>query len=243
MSFMAGVRCFTDAVPLVRRKNLRHFVWLPLIVSFAVILPGVFYGLSMADDAVVWMMSHIPDWLSFLDVILTPLLYLLGVLISAWLFSFLAIIVGSPFLGILSARTEDVFFQTRHVDERKWWQAVAPTLLRELRKLGYHIPRLLLVFLFTLIPLINTVSPIVWFVFGAWIMAVQFMDYPVENRIQDFKVCINKLKKHRTFALGFGACASLALSIPLLNFVAIPVCVVGGTLAWNRMDQESPGNR
>jgi CysZ protein len=98
---------------------------------------------------------------------------------------------------------------------------------------------LLLVFVITLIPVINLASPAIWLLFGAWTMAVQFVDYPTENRQQPFRETLDKLKSNRAAALTFGLCATGALMIPLVNFLLIPVAVAGGTVLWRTLEQNS----
>ena len=76
---------------------------------------------------------------------------------------------------------------------------------------------------------------------GAWTLAVQFADYPLENRGRPFRDTLTLLRANRAAALGFGACATLALAVPLVNFLLVPVAVAGGTLLWLRLDaQENP---
>ncbi len=111
---------------------------------------------------------------------------------------------------------------------------------REGRKLLYHLPRLLIVATLSVIPFINTFAPLLWLVFGAWTLAVQFADYPAENRGLPFADTLERLRRQRWTALGFGACATVALAIPVLNFLLVPVAVAGGTLLWQRTRPSEP---
>ena len=71
-------------------------------------------------------------------------------------------------------------------------------------------------------------------------MAVQFCDFPVENRQRPFQETLSALRRERTAALGFGLCTAVVLAIPLLNFVLIPVAVSGGTLLWQNLQRAQP---
>ncbi len=226
MSLGLGIENFFNGLSLVTKPHVRPFVVLPAAVSLAVIIAGLWLGFSYINDLSDWLVAHLPGWLSFLEWLLVPLLYLAGILIGAWLFGLLAAIVGSPFLGELSMRVD----RPSNPPQRTWWQEIVPALRRELRKLAYHLPRLLLLLIVSIIPVINVVSPFLWLGFGAWMMAVQFCDYSTENRGADFRSTLAKLKQHRASALGFGLCTTVAMSIPLLNFLVAPVAVVGGTL-------------
>ena len=161
---------------------------------------------------------------------------------GAWLFGLLAVLIASPFLGAFSMALERVRYGTAQEVETSIWTDIGASITRELRKLLYYLPRLLAVFLITLIPVVNLVAPAIWLLFGAWTMAVQFVDYPTENRQRPFQETLTLLKSNRAAALTFGLCATGALMIPLLNFLLIPVAVAGGTLLWRSLNESGqPG--
>lgn len=236
MSLARGIRCFAEGSRLARAPGLARYTWLPVLVSLVVTTAGLVVAFGYIGDLSAWLTRQLPDWLEFLSLILAPMLYLLGVLIGAWLFALLAVIIASPFLGDLSIEVERRGFGSGPEHVPSIWASAAGAIGRELRKLGYHLPRLLLVFLLTLIPVLNAAAPFLWFLFGAWTMAVQFCDYPNENRGRPFRDTVALLKQHRAAALGYGGCAALALAIPLLNFLLIPVAVAGGTVLWRQLE-------
>ncbi len=237
MSLGVGLRAFTDALSLAREPGIARFIWWPALISLVVIGSSLGLLFSQVDAGVAWILSHLPSWLSFLEWILAPLAYVLGVLVGALLFSYAATLIASPFLGLLSARVQRHVTGTDPTSGLGVLATIPAALGRELRKLVYHLPRALLVFLLTLLPVVNLVAPVIWFAFGAWIMAVQFGDYAPENEDVDFRTTLATLKQHRAAALGFGAPAALAMAIPLINVVAVPVAVIGGTLLWCRLRQ------
>ena len=225
MGLLQGIRCFADGFATALDRKHRHFVYLPAGLSLLIISVGLWIGFTYVTDLADYLVSLLPGWLSFLEWILAPLLYLIGMLAGAWLFGFLAAIIGAPFLGELTLRVDGAALQ-----DIPWWHQIWPTLRRELRKLRYHLPRLAALLLLGLVPVVNAIAPAVWLAFGAWMMAVQFCDFYYENRGQDFLDTLDTLRANRSAALGFGVCAAFALSIPVLNFVAAPVAAVGATL-------------
>ena len=231
-----GLKAFADGLTLARHPSLRAYVWLPAGVSLAIIVAGLYIGLGYLADLTAGLVAGLPGWLSWLEVLLAPLLYLLAILIGAWSFALLAVLIASPFLGAFSLALERIRFGSAPALTTGLWTDVSRSIARELRKLGYYLPRLLVVFLLTLIPVVNLASPAIWLLFGAWTMAVQFVDYPTENRQEPFSATLAKLHANRGAALAFGACATAVLAIPLLNFLLIPVAVAGGTLLWHYLD-------
>lgn len=238
MNPATGIRSFVEGFKLVRHPALRHYTWAPVLISLVVCSTGLFFAFDYLLGLTDRWMAGLPEWLSWLDLLLKPLLYLVGTLAGAWFFGLLSVLIASPFLGAFSMALERIRFGTAPELETKIWTDISSSIMREARKLLYYLPRLLLVFLFTLIPVINLAAPFIWLLFGSWILAVQFVDYPTENRQQPFRVTLDKLKSNRAAALAFGACATGALMIPLLNFLLIPVAVAGGTLLWKAMDDD-----
>jgi CysZ protein len=230
---IAGVRIFLDGAGIAHDRRLVRYTWIPALIALVVISVGLTFAFSYLTDLSRFLIALLPEWLDFLGMVLTPLLYLLGLLIGAWLLGLLAVLAASPFLGDLSIAVERLKYPDAPAHPPDFWPGVGIALKREARKLRYHLPRLLGVCIITLIPLLNALSPFIWFFFGAWTMAVQFADYPAENRGLPFTDTLAHLRRNRALALGFGGCATLALAIPVLNFLLIPVAVAGGTLLWH----------
>ena len=237
MNPSVGISSFVEGFSLARHPGLWRYTWLPVAISLIVCVTGLYFAFDYLIGVTNRFIAGLPEWLSWLDLILTPLLYITGVLGGAWLFGLLAVLIASPFLGAFSMALERIRYGDAPEVNSQIWTDISMSLIREGRKILYHLPRLLLVFLLTLIPVINLAAPAIWLLFGAWTMAVQFVDYPTENRQQPFQQTLEKLKANRTAALAFGLCATGALMIPLLNFLLIPVAVAGGTILWRKLEQ------
>ena len=234
MSLLTGVSTFAEGVRLIRKPALLRYAWIPAVVSLLVIGLSLWLAFGYITDFSDYLVAQLPGWLGFLSFVLTPLLYLLGLLTGAWFFGLLAVLLSSPLLGDLSIAVERDVAPDSAPKAPDFLPGLALAVRRELRKLAYHLPRLLGVAILSLIPGVNVLAPLFWFVFGAWTLAVQFADYPAENRNLPFAETLARLRSRRWAALGFGACATVALAVPLLNFLLVPVAVVGGTLLWLR---------
>jgi CysZ protein len=65
--------------------------------------------------------------------------------------------------------------------------------------------------------------------FGSWMMAIQYVDYPMDNNGVSFRKMRRSLSQQRLLHLGFGGGVSLLLMVPLVNFFAMPIAVAGAT--------------
>lgn len=237
MSLALGVSCIADGARLARSRPLRRFVWAPLAASLVCVALLLGFGYAWVADVADWVVSITPAWLSWVGRVVAVLLYVLGLVVAGWLAGILAVLVASPFLGALSAGAErEQFGDAPSDDPGSFARALLGSLRREGRKLRYFLPRLLAVFLLTLVPGINVAAPGLWFVLGAWMLAVQFVDYAGENRGLDFPASVALLRANRAAAFGFGAVLAVLLAVPFAALVVIPSAVCGGAVLWRRLD-------
>jgi len=83
-----------------------------------------------------------------------------------------------------------------------------------------------------MIPGLNLLAPFAWFVFSAWLFALEYSDYPLGNCGLHFSQIRAELRQRPLLALGFGASVSICTMIPLLNFLVMPAAVAGATAWW-----------
>lgn len=111
---------------------------------------------------------------------------------------------------------------------------VPRTFSREMRKLGYFLPRAIGLFILSFIPVVNVVAAPLWLMFGVWMMAIQYIDYPADNNKMSWQDMLAWLRSKRWQSLGFGGITYLALMIPGVNVLMMPAAVAGATLFWVR---------
>ena len=109
---------------------------------------------------------------------------------------------------------------------------IIASLWRELVKISYYLPRALALLLLGVIPVINTVAPLLWLLFGTWMLAIQYVDYPMDNNRISFDRMKLLLKEQRLTPIGFGSSVLMASLIPLVNLIVMPAAVAGATLCW-----------
>jgi CysZ protein len=213
---------------MLGHKNLRLFVIVPLLVNIIIFGSLIGFGLSILDQ---W----VPESLEFIKWILWPLIGIAISLMTGYMFTSLALIIASPFNALLAEKAEELI-TGRPVDSLEGLGpallAVPRGILRELYKLLYYIPMLVFVLILTLIPGVNAISPVLWFLFGAWMMSLQFVDYPMDNHQLSFTDVKEAVRSRRVSAMGFGGVVALFASVPVLNFFVVPSAVVGATLFW-----------
>ena len=229
---MSGLGCFIGGFNLIGQPSLRRYFIAPVAINIFVLLGLLFVSYLNFEIWIENVMSLFPDWMSTLYWLVWGVALVVVVLSIAFCFVFIANVISSPFNALLSVRVEEYLTGEAPSPQGSVWSILPRTVGREIRKLLYILPRLALLFLITIIPLVNFFSPLLWIVFGGWMMVVQYTDYGADNNGVDFVDLKKKLQNRWFDALMFGVPAYLLLTIPVVNFILIPVGVAGGTKFW-----------
>jgi CysZ protein len=236
-----GAGYLVRGAKLLKHPSLRLFVLIPLLVNIVIFGGLIWYGLSYLTEMMEDWLSVIPDWLDFIKWIIWPLVGLTVSLVTGYLFTAVALIIASPFNALLAEKAEELV-TGKPVDSLEGLAAALAAMprgiLRELSKLLYYIPMAVFVLVLTFIPGLNAMAPVLWFLLGAWMMSIQFVDYPMDNHQLSFADVKEAVHSRRLSSMGFGGVVALCTGIPVVNFFVVPAAVVGATLLWcEELDQ------
>ncbi|MDA0119437.1 sulfate transporter CysZ [Vibrio sp. T11.5] len=231
----SGFGYFFYGLKLAVTPGIRQFVLLPLLANILLVGGALFYLFSHLDVWIEQLMGQLPGFISWLSYILWPLLVLTILATFSYFFSTLANFVAAPFNGLLSEKVEE-HLTGKKVNEDGMFAVVRDTpriLAREWRKLLYVLPKAIGLFILLLIPALGqTLGPVLWFGFTAWMLAIQYCDYPFDNHKVPFNEMRNNLKQKQGKAYSFGALVAIFTTVPILNLIIMPVAVCGATAIW-----------
>jgi CysZ protein len=240
-AFVKGFRCFLEGAHLVLSPTLRPFILMPLAINMVLFAALTWWVIGQFDGWLASMLSFLPDWL--VELSRGVIAFLMGLLlVMAMGVSFLPLtsLVAAPFNGLLAERAQLLLAGVAPPDE-SIPALVVRSVWRELRKLGYFLPRalgvLVLALLLSWIPLVNALVPVLTFVWGAWFMALQYLDYCEDSQQRGFESTLGLMRSQRTHSLGFGAGVMMAAMVPVLNWFVMPVAVCGATRLWVQLQQ------
>lgn len=237
-----GIRYFQRGLKSLTNPGLKRFIVLPLLLNI-ILMGGVsWWGISEISGLVDTVVEWLPSWLSWLSWILLPVAVVTLLVVVIYFFSAILNLIASPFNGLLSEALETQM-TGQPLPEESLAATIARTLARELRKLAYFIPRYLLLLVISFIPVINVASPVLWFLFGAWVLTLQYLDYAMDNNGHSFAELHQALRKQPLTTLGFGFVVAIGFMIPIVNMLVMPAAVCGATLYWvEQLKQEFPKN-
>ena len=229
---MTGLDCFLAGFSLIRQPGLRRYFVVPILINTAVLMLLAVLGYRQFGGWVDAIMGWFPDWMSAIYWVVWIIALLVVLVLVLYLFTFIANLIAAPFNAILSMKVEERLTGAPPVSHVSAWLVLPRTVVREVMKLLYVTPRLLLLLVLTLIPVVNTISPLLWIYFGAWMMAIQYTDYGADNNDVSFGELKKRLGSCRMEAVMFGLPAYLLLTVPVVNLILMPVGVAGGTRFW-----------
>lgn len=217
------------------RPGVRAFVIMPMLINLIVFSLLIWLGIYQFDILMNYVMGNLPEWLQWLDWLLWPL-FLIAFLLVGFTFSLhLALLIAAPFNGALSEAVERQLDPATTLPQSSWGdiaKGVAPAIISEAGKFAYFLARALPLTLLFFIPGINIFAPLFWVLFGAWMLALEYSDYPLSNHGLLFKTSKEVVKAKPIIAFGFGGASLFCTLIPLLNFFAMPAAVAGATIMY-----------
>ncbi|MTI14762.1 sulfate transporter CysZ [Sansalvadorimonas verongulae] len=233
-----GLEYFLTGLRRLPEPGIRAFVLIPLLVNIIVFSVMIWLATSQFSIWMDKMMAWLPEWLSFLSFIIWPLFALALAIGMFFTFTIVANLIAAPFNGFLAEKIQREL-DPNCMPEGGWKDLLAlipRTIVRELQKLLYYLPRALVLFVLSIV--LPIVGPILFTLFSAWMMGIQYCDYAADNELVNFKDMKVKLASPRLQTMMFGGAVSFCSLVPLLNLVVMPAAVIGGSYLW--VNRRSP---
>ena len=232
---LSGIGYLLKGARLLYHPKLRVFVLFPLLINILIFAGAFWFLFSSITDWIDSYIAGLPDFLSWLSYLFWPILIVSILFAFSFLFSTVANLIAAPFNGLLAEKTEYLLTNSQ-ISGGNFSDLIKdlPRIFkRELQKLAYFIPRMLFCGILFFIPVVGqTVAPFIWFVFAGWMMAIQYADFPFDNHKISFKSMKNALAKRLGKNLTFGMLISFFTTLPIVNFIIMPVAVCGATAFW-----------
>lgn len=217
---------------LLLKPGIRAFIIVPLlsnIIAFAAMVYGIY---RLAANSQFGLAEWLPSWLGFLSYLIWPVMIIFALLWIFYGFSVLGNLIAAPFNAFLSEAVEKHLgypCANSPLTFTSIIKMIIKSLFRELRKLFYSIKWWLLAFIVSFIPVINLLSLAI----AAWLIAIQYLDYPADNHGISFKKALAAIKTDKLNSLSFGGTVLFCHAIPIINFFVMPAAVCAATVLWH----------
>ena len=218
-------------IALLGSAPLRHFILIPILINIILYSIALTLGYYYIDSLIN---AFIPSWLNWLHWLLWPLFFVSFLIVGFFSFTALANLVSAPFYGKLAAKTLTLINPEAIAASE---QPISKVMLAESKRLIYILRLAIPLLVLSFIPGINLIAPLLWALFSAWSMSLEYMAYPLENAGILFIEQKQLIKSIRWGALSFGGIAVLGLSIPIINIIIAPAAVIAATIYVDEMSQ------
>ncbi|WAL60787.1 EI24 domain-containing protein [Thermocoleostomius sinensis] len=196
------------------------------------------WAISLPNWLTTWNV-HLPLWLKALPDwgvaafiwLLRGLLTLVLLFVTGFIFLQFGVLLGAPWYGKLSEEIEMLRTGQMVLIEVNPAVEIGRAVFYELRKLGLTIGIGLPILLLGLFLGPGTgVATIGGITLASMITCLDFLDAAVERRRPSFRQKLGVVFRSLPASASFGLVCLGLVSIPLVNLLAIPVCVAAGTL-------------
>ena len=222
----------------ILKPGTKRYVLVPLLANIVVFVILTLFLLQQYAAITGWFSNVLPNWgswLAYLAAFFSGLLIFFLLLLYGYSFTLITNLIAAPFYGALAENIERRYTGEPASNE-SLSAMISRTLLRELTKLWYFFTRGILVaiglLILSAIPLINLAVPFLAILWGCWVMALQYADYPADNNQLRFRELRNRLAKPQFSYVGFGGTILFLSMVPVVNIFIMPISVAGGTLFW-----------
>ncbi|TVQ58710.1 MAG: hypothetical protein EA366_06275 [Spirulina sp. DLM2.Bin59] len=249
---VAGMSYPFRGLGLLRRSpRLWTFLILPIFVN--ILVGGLLYlGLllpawSGLDGAALWLdqwasgwITQLPAWMGILESLILGIAWVVKILLTLGLLlltGFLLLqfgtLIGSPWYGRLSEEVERSRLGYATVIDVGIVRDLGRAILFEVKKLLLWGAIALLLLLLGFIPGVGPLAiSLGWFSLTALITCLDFLDGPSERRRYQFRRKLALIFQTFPASASFSVVCCFLITIPFLNLLTIPLCVVAGTLFW-----------
>ena len=221
----------------LRQPGTRLYVLLPLLINVLIFSSLMNFGANTLSHWLENILHTVPSWLNWLAWLIWALFWLSNLLAMAYTFVFVSNLIAAPFNALLAERIQQQLGQTVPITRWRDLPTIAiRALKRQLHIVLYALPRLFGCLILFIIPVLQLIAPLVWFLWSAWAVTLQYTDYAADNNQQSFKTLRKKLGARRFSSTFFGGTILMLTAVPILNIFMMPLAVSAATCFWFNLE-------
>jgi CysZ protein len=220
---------------LSRNKGLYKYILLPLFINIVVFGAGGYWGVSLLHDFIAGFLPESQAWYwAWLSYILTFVVTIAVLVLAFFSFTVIGNIVAAPFNDLLSEQVEKRL-TGRHLqvpaDMPDQLVQAVKTVRVEVQKMFVFLLGLVILFAFNIVPVLGSVIYALLAAFWTILfLAAEYTGYVFSRKGLSFKEQRRIVLNNFGLMVGFGSGIFCVLAVPFVQFVSIPLGVVGATL-------------
>jgi CysZ protein len=231
--FLKGLSYLLTGFRFLMAPSLKRFVIVPFLINLILFTILWIVAIHWFGVFSQWVEHFLPTWLQWLHWLIWILSILISGIFLIYLSTFIVNIAAGPFNSILSTKVEQQLLSHYTSDKKSTLITEIPAAIkRQFQVIFYYVPRAFFYLILFLVPIVQVIAAVLWFIFNSWIMSLQYIDYPMDNHGISFHKMRELMQKRPLLNLGFGIGVLLFTLIPFINFLIVPAAVAGATALW-----------
>ncbi len=248
-----ALRAYPEAVRFIGKHKLSWYFIFPAIFNVLLFLLGWDVKGRLFDKARNWLFEYITFenldfWGSeYLDEVLGSVLWVLISVIFFIVFAFFAgyvvVVLLSPVLAYLSEKTEKIITGNDYPFHfGQFLKDIGRGILIATRNMSIEIIFTVVLFIFSFVPVIGWLGPVILFFISSYFYGFSFIDYINERKKRTIRKSVLYMRIYKGVAIANGCIFALTLFIPfcgvsISSFMAI-ISVVAASLAIDKLTVE-----
>ncbi len=235
-----GIYYFFKGFTLIFKPKIRQWVLIPFLINMVLFSLLLYYSwlyFTIVTGFIInFVQTGFPNliWITnLIGWLIIPLFIGFSLVIILLSFTIIANLIAEPFNGLLAVAVEQYLTnQVPPSSSESIFKKILNFIPEKLGKLLYYLKWFIILLIISILPVINIISPILWFLFMAWIACLEYADAPLGNHHYSPAMQRQLLAQKRLLSLSFGSTTLIALFIPFINFLVMPIAVAGATCMW-----------
>jgi CysZ protein len=219
---------------LFQNGSLIKLAFIPWIINILLFIAVVTVLYHYFPDLISLIVTKPESWYGLIPYYLfATILLLIAIIISGFFVFFIGNLIASPFHEWMTEKTKALLGKEAPSSEPfsfgLLWKEAKRIVITQGKKLLLILILEILVLLLVLIP---AIGPFLSGSLTLFLIAFQFLGFPLEVERLSFSDQMAHFFKHPFAWFGFGAGLSLMLAIPIINLSVLPGGVVGASLLY-----------
>ena len=238
-----SVQSYFMAHKFISQNRLWGWIIIPGIIYILIFGAGIYFFWITAAEAIQlimtetgireWLETMKEGWLNFFVIVAHVIVWLTLLFFYFSIFKYFFLIIGAPLFAWLSERSEAILtgkdFPFSFLQLMKdAWRAVKISV----RNFFWQTIYLLALLLFSFVPVIGWIAPLIAFLVECYYFGFAMLDYSFERHKIQSKNSIRFIGRHKGLAIGNGVMFFALHFIPILGWLIAPsYAVIAATLS------------
>ncbi|MEO6584469.1 MAG: EI24 domain-containing protein [Ferruginibacter sp.] len=238
-----SIQSYFEAHRFIVKHRLWKWILIPGIIYTLLFIAGFYLFWISSNSAIefimlksgarAWLDRMHDSWLNYLFIVGQVILRLVMVLFYFSLFKFLFLVIGSPVFAYLSEKTEGIIVgKDFPFSGKQLLTDVLRGIRIAMRNIVWQSVYLLTILIFSLIPVVGWVAPMIALFVECYYFGFSMLDYSSERNKLSYQQSISFIGNHKGLAIGNGMVYYLMHFVPVIGWLFAPsYSVIAATLS------------